>query len=559
MLHVFGRVNYFFDGVTKASARTGQRGETVPLFTTGARPSETTQTQIAQIMPRLEGYGPTIGLEWRLQSVQITQTRVWACSSAKFTIVTPFVPGQLLPMPPVHPEMPLSIDLGYSETPFPPADLPILADDEEGEAWRPRRRFMGYVDTIQIKTTAKRIVCTVSCRDKLRFLVDNRMVGMFNSQALFDPEQGGQSDDFFKEKDRLSFKIGDPTPTDVGGETRDFRLRQEIVRTLIEMGGNGGITAEDMSRAQLSDGRWDFENIAGFIGGQADPASLLVRAPMTRDEAEGDKDDATLDPLVNTFVVMNKAPIEPLKRLSVLEGELPKELYADHNGKVHWQRRLTTNYEAPWEYYLLQKPEDTTGLNREPHPVIAGTGVFSTIGTVNQIILCNPQYQSGTNSSMVITASGQLDPIQTYGFDMRPRNRFIFDDTLGAAGIAEGQFDDLVSPVLDALFLIWGKDIRGGEIEIFGNPSLYVGDSVRVHNLPFFQYDEPASKRAITRADAVVDTLLAEGPTKGYRARVLLTRPVETAADDLKKSVRDFSRFGLKVPRGTLTSNEGLN
>lgn len=768
MLHVFGRVNYFCDGVTPSQDPGMTKGQTIPLFSTGGLCLSA--ADVPRVFPRIPGTGSNVSTAWKLHSAHVTQTRVWACSTAKFTLVCDYRKGDPIWVPPIHPEMPISIDMGYVEALY-TTDTPIADDpfnpelDKDGKpiirpAWWPRRRFMGYIDTIQIKVSARRIICTVSCRDKLRFLVDTRMVGMFNAYDLItNPPESLQADGAhaFSLKLKLQGEVkrqdlvkmilmdgtnGAITKADLSGPAGDFTnidgFNQNPVRRALkpavdartaaehkdaddhdheadapaetpkapasgglstyfsndiikknkaqsaqiiaalngasakagvsvnlmatvmtlETGSNynpnavssggaqglmqflpstfAGVANGPAFKSQFPGQTPNINNIdhnvyaagwhiagllknaramatsdadaEGFMmvgynrgggylqetvkaagGGKGKPITLAqLLAYMKAHPAYGNDPDYAMEgynyaqngvkylkasgtggqlsasteapsenqlvaeAIANTFIIMNKAPIEPLKRLSALEDDLPKELFADVHGNVYWTRRYMTQgnrlgTEAdPWKYYLLNHP----GV-ADAQPVIAATSEYSTIGTINQIVIVNPLYSTGEGNSNVMAAAGAVDPVKMYGFDMLPRVRFLFDETLNPANLGANSDLNQLRSILEAQFMIWGRDVRGCEVEILGNPSLYVGDAVRSYGMPYFEYTEATAAIAAdqnagrevkahgvdelrtNRAEAVVDSVIAEGPKKGYRARVLLVTPIETFQDAL--------------------------
>ncbi len=409
---------------------------------------------------------------WVLLSAKVSITRFWACSTAIFTIACPLEdPTQPMPAAPIHPEMPITIALGYDTGLYgvPKANL--------------KRVFTGYVDTVTYKLTPKRVMAIVALRDPIRFLVDNKLTKIYDANETQNLDQN----------------------IVIQGD------RTEIIKKLIEDGSG-----------RYSDGAPAIPRSRIFAL-QSERASILpVDQGTPTDTASGSGPKVP-----QVYNVMNRFPIEIIKHLSSVEGH-PRELYADEFGRVFWDIRRTNLGPDPADESKIIKPRDyyfrnpvvidtkeTAGI----YPIITASMEWSTIGTFTEFVVVNADSNSHGVSGGSLALRGTLDAQKALGFDMAIRTRFVFDDTLQnqeVSQIATGAF-------LNAMLMLHGKDVRAGSIETEGEPTIKPSDAIRVWNTAIYK---PPNN--IFRVEAVVHSFTGAGPKKGFRTNIMFSATEES-------------------------------
>lgn len=429
----------------------------VPLFSRVGVPKSTYPPSLRATLEASKA-AKNFADDWVIVSIKVNQTRFWACSSAVITLARPMLdPDEVTRPAPVHPEMLLAIDLGYDSRLY---GLP--------EARRLRRVLTGYVDTISYKGTAKRMVCQIMLRDRVRFLIDNKLFKVYTVDATGDGSQ----------------------TFDVTGQNRT-----DLIKSLISDGAGNW---EDDTPVIPRDDR----NI------NAEPSERLP-LPIITDP------DTSVGQLYN---VMNRFPIDIVKHLSSLEGS-PREFFADPYGRLHWVKRRTANLDKPKDYWFRNKVV-INGPTGGIYPVISLTTDWSTQGMANEFILVNANTSSTGPTGGALSLRARLKTLETLGFDMAQRTRFIFDDTLRDEEALESAL------FLDAMLMLFGKDVRSGTVEVPGDPEMQPGEAVRVWGVGLF----PAPDN-LFRSEAVIHSYMASGPKKGYRTHVVYAAP-ETVLTD---------------------------
>ena len=116
---------------------------------------------------------------------------------------------------------------------------------------------------------------------------------------------------------------------------------------------------------------------------------------------------------------------------------------------------------------------------------------------------------------------GRMQPTSALGFDMASRTRFVFDDTIqnGEAEVAGAAF-------LNAMLMLWGKDVQAGSIEFEGDPEILPGEAIRVWNMGV--YPPPDN---IFRTEAVVHSYTATGPKRGYYTNIMFSSTEASLVD----------------------------
>lgn len=473
-----------------------------PLFTRAPLPIESFPDSFRRrlhnipAMARLslgEGFGALISGSWQIVSIKVSLTRFWACSTASITMACPLLDTRgVVPLAPVHPEMPLTIALGYDDTLY---GLPSINAQMQ-------RVFTGWVDTLTYKLSPKGVLLTINMRDAIRFLVENKITKLYTLSSLANPGA------------TQSLAISGP--------------RDEIIRAVIKDGGGqyGPLEAQGPV-ANPQPGTRIGELLPGddtsvFTDDRlhiepSGRSSISVVSYGSMDTADGAKEAEK-----QLYNVMNRFPIEIIKHLSSLEDK-PREFFADEFGNLHWQPRQNKVGPQPdgstiWphDFWFRQPVElkDTAGVQS----VFSANLEWSTIGTINDFLIVNPLV---TGEGGNIAIRGRLDTEALYGFPMASRTRFVFDDTLRGAGASEGAPSSNESAALLAsLLMLWGKDVRAGSIEVEGNPTFKPGMPLRVWNMGLY----PAPNN-LFRGESVIHSYLSTGYKRGYRSSILFAAP----------------------------------
>lgn len=476
------------------------------------------------------------GRGWRLYSVLVSQTRFWACSTAQFVITRPVLLEQDKKLDVyaelgIYPEMPITINLGYADQPF--------SDRFDNEV--SGRVFFGYIDTIKVKVSPKGIKVTVSCRDSMRFLIDNKFSGqifggvgkpeIYTTTGFDDtdmrPTLGGGSALSFKEvEDALRegagpVEPGKPDPYKIGGVLE----KHKVIAWLIFAGSNGGCKPGRLVDHQDAEENPDL------------PDPLIETS--TR---QMDKPQTFLDG-IQGFNIMNRFPLEVIKHLGSLEAE-PRELYADvMTGRISWRRRRTNRQTNPWLFTFLRPVTLPDGRVLQPNVHAADTD-WSTVGTISEIIVINPlsDTQASNGSALVasgvLSVAGRLPDNRFFPGAIKKafpniehfvrRTRYVFDDTITPNDIANAR------GLIDAMLRIWGKDLRAGTLTAPGNAKIRPGDAIQCWNLGFFDGDG-------FRAEAVIHSFTASGPNKGYRINIAFSERDEDRKDTIEAVKAELS------------------
>lgn len=503
---------------------------------------------------------------WKLLSVMVSQTRFWACSSAQFTIVRPILTSEdkilkINTTDPdgrnyfdLRPEDPIIINLGYASSLF--SDTATIKSN---------RVFFGYVDTIKVSANSRGIKIVVSCRDPMRFLIDNKFSGSI-MQSVQTKEQKAASTSTNTLTPKAGFyNIGadspyvknlDPTEVQraLAGFDDDETINTESSRFFLDKNGTNktfSITVGDLDKHKVM--AW---LVYAGSNGSCLPAPLVDNNTTfaSNSETKLNKDprideagfEISTRPIVNPtvgldivsgFNVMNRFPLEVLKHLGALEAE-PRELYADiDTGRICWKRkRIYKSDPAERKVYSFLLPAKNGTV---PPNIIASEVDWSTSGTISEVVVINPQAdtQGGTSvvnkTSGVLTVVGRL-PDDTFFPDTIPaafpglkrftrRTRFIFDDTITSADTTNAE------NLAEAFLRIWGKDIRAGTITIPGDSSLRPGHAVELHNTGIFDSSAATiGDPEFFRIEAVTHKMTAAGPNKGYRSLVAYAEADET-------------------------------
>lgn len=485
---------------------------------------------------------------WKLFSLKVSLTRLWASSSAQFTLTRRILSAtdrkfNLKEELDLAPEDPIIIDMGYANALF--SDTNLL---------RRKRVFFGYVDTINVKLGSKGVKITVSCRDSMRFLIENKFSGEIFGEnwAINQSTSAGTARE---QEDQLSLAevaqaMGIPTETFTTGTLE----KHKIIGWLIYAGSNGGcLPGTLVERHEFGDTEY---KVVG--DGSAQPlgnAAIEVSSrPVTPPE--------DVDGGVVNFNIMNRFPLEVIKHLASLEAE-PRELFAEigdnenGGGQISWKTRYTEGYDEPYVLsYLI--PATVNGQTFQPN-VLSGEIDWSTIGTISELIVINPQAQTQTSGGAglptagVLSVSGRLpddrffpDAISSAFPGLRSftrRTRYIFDDTIRA--------DDLENArgVIDAMFRIWGKDVRAGTAVIQGDENIRPGIAVQIFNFGYFDGE-------VFRAEAVTHQMVAQGPSKGSKTAISFAEADENKQESLK-AVKD--KLGDQYVKDELKHHVTLN
>jgi hypothetical protein len=483
---------YTFDDPIPTEANGSSLELPVPLFTRVGIPYDTypkwLRTNIETVRKPVDdnSTGGTVfsgrqkGMDtWVLQSVKVSLSRFWACSTAMFTLTLPLTdPEMVVPAVPAHPEMPISIAFGYEDTNGSIMyNIPTTEDVE--------RVFTGYIDTISYKFTDTQVVAVIACRDSIRFLTDNKLTGVFTDEN--SPVQS------------LSI-AGDRTET--------------IKKLILEGCGkfDNGFVPLNEARLAIPE---DFESPNPNEEPRWDPSG---RKPIGFTDASDTKEgQAGLASQVQThqlFAVITKHPIEVIKHLSSVE-DAPREFYSDRLGNIIWERRKTRKLNKPYDFYFRNKVAIDQGQTQGVFPIFNASAEWSTVGTMTEFIVVNTQPQSAnTGLGGSFCVEGKLETRKALGFDMASRSRFVFDDTMED----RDQTDvSQTEPFLSSMLTLWGKDVKAGSVEVEGIPLLQPSDAIRIWNMGIF----PAPYN-IFRAEAVIHSYNAVGK-KGYRTSIMFS------------------------------------
>jgi len=518
---------------------------------------------------------------WKLVSCTVSQTRYWACSTAQFVVARPILTeaDKNLDLDTVsgllgkagtyyfdcRPEDAIIIDLGYADAPY--TDSPKVGIS--------RRVFYGVVDTVKVTANSRGVKITVSCRDVMRYLIDNKFSGSLLSNGLTLTPHAA----FDNVSGELSGQIAQLNPSEVQKALLglDSDGSQTTTNPAIFLNGSTTTSTGDVT---LTEGNFDKHKIMAWIiyagsGGACLPAPLVENDTTFKNakarEAQGVGTHIERSPLeegaaferstrpmvspkdVNSVVqgmnVMNRFPLEVLKHLGALEAE-PRELYADiDTGRICWRRKRTFRTDSKERrVFTFLKPvykgkiDGITDAEGYVQPNVIGLeSDWSTVGTISEVVVINPQANSkgsrGANeSSGVLNAIGRL-PDERYFRKMVPlvfpglrrfvrRSRFIFDDTM------TGEDPNNAMGLIEAFLRIWGKDIRAGTFTIPGDATIRPGHAVELHNFGIPKVGETMAAHEdgheYFRVEAVVHKMTAAGPNKGFRTQIAWAEADET-------------------------------
>lgn len=468
----------------------------------------------------------------------VSQTRFWNCTGAKFVITRPILSQEektidLLRELDIRPEDPIVIHLGYTAAPF--TDKPFDPLD---------RVFFGYVDTINVKQSAKGFKVTINCRDSMRFLLDNKFSGQIFDQNYHLFSTTGFDDRRSKAQPLTLKEVGDALGVPDFHRGNMGLQKHFLIAWLIYAGSNGG----SLPGQFLGDPRNSNKptvDLNRYEGSGIEPSRRVISAPS--DMLQG----------IQGFNIMNRFPLEVIKHIGSLEAE-PRELYADiTDGKISWRKRRTYNRDNPRIYtFLKPSPEGV-----QPNVISAETD-WSTIGTISELVVINPMSSANSsNSSLpgsgVLTVSGRLPDDRFFKEHIGKafpglrhftrRTRYIFDDTIRPEDLANAQ------GLIDAMFRIWGKDMRAGTIVVPGDQTMRPGQALKAYNFGYFNGQ-------VFRAEAVIHAMTATGPNAGYRTSIAFAETDEDREDiiiDTKRTIQqyyhDFKNDGPGGKRPVIT------
>ncbi len=319
---------------------------------------------------------------WRFVMADVSQTRFWQAASAKFVIARPILRAsdrvlvdieeeisRLCPL-----EQPIVIEAGYA---------PHLRSDDNINGRE--RLFLGWVETINIVGSARKVEVTMSCRDAMRFLIENKFSGQIYKDNMEMVARTG-FDDVRRGAHPLSIaemmQAFDPQGTyrqDPPGQraTRDSG-KAKIMAWLVYAGSNGGCKPAPF--APWIDGGAN-DDSAVFQGS----SRVIAQAQNALKGLEG-------------FNIMNRFPLEVIKHVGSLEAE-PREMWADiDTGRICWRQRVTLHQDRPWRFSFLvpanapghavttSRPTSRTETSVQ-HRTFNGTVLFatgsSTVGNAN--------------------------------------------------------------------------------------------------------------------------------------------------------------------------------
>lgn len=489
---------------------------------------------------------------WKLFSVKVSLTRLWAASSAQFTLTRPILSDEdkrinvMKELVGVAPEDPIIIDLGYAEA--------LFTDTRVKDV---RRVFFGFVDTVNVKCTHKGVKVTVSCRDSMRFLIDNKFSGkIFEKDWKIDTNNlvdlarqnnlgGGAPLSLAELQKALEIKnINNPPGLN----------KHKIIGFLIYAGSSGGCLPSPLVKTYEFDKDYYTKSDSGV--------QIPLEAPALEESSRGIEPPSGVDHNIEGFNIMNRFPLEVIKHLASLEAQ-PRELFSEigddsagyekfSGGTISWKTRYTLNFTKPKVLSFLV-PTTINGVVYEPNVISAETD-WSTIGTISELIVVNPKAQDNSSSASavptagVVSLSGRL-PDERFFPELigsafpgikhfTRRTRYIFDDTISAADMASAK------AMVDAMFRIWGKDVRSGTAIIPGDATIRPGEAVQCFNFGVFDSpEEVLEDRNIFRVEAVMHQMIAQGPAKGFKTSIAFAE----ADENKQRTLKDLAtEFGVK-------------
>ena len=92
--------------------------------------------------------------------------------------------------------------------------------------------------------------------------------------------------------------------------------------------------------------------------------------------------------------------------------------------------------------------------------------------------------------------------------------------------------------MIDAMFRVWGKDLRAGTAVIPGNPFIVPGTAIRAHNFGLFD-------KFIFRVEAVTHKFTAAGSSKGFKTSLAFAEP-----DEIREAIQDQVYDSIKAKNG---------
>jgi hypothetical protein len=451
--------------------------------------------------------------QWEVMSAKVNLVRAWSCSMATVQIARPYDRDDNAYSPPIRPEDVIVIEMGYT-------------DSMISKKARYDQVFYGIVDNVKERGGSgdnDGITVTVTARDAMRYLVDNKIRG----QILLADAAGTNRAEIIKKLIYRGSAINYVKWTKNTAIHTDPALKEAYPDGL-KVGEKAGSTRADGDLLVPED-----------FG----PNNSYLRLGVIEKSRRADIKPADKNAGNQTIIIMDRFPLDIIKHYSLIETA-PRELYADHRtGTINWMFRRTdarkllatkdqeANKENPAD---LAKVEARQYFYRRPGNranVISYTNEWTTIGSVSHFSITTPQaFNSGakpTKELYVESPIALFDDPHENDLKGKPeklrkftRNRYVYDETtLGNDGAEQ---------VALALFATWGRDIQTGMVHVPGDPTLEIGEAVQLFNMGLFgmRYDpkanDPKSKavtygpEGIHRVESVSHMFAAGGPSKGY-------------------------------------------
>lgn len=264
---------------------------------------------------------------WKVLSCRTQLVRYYAASSAKITLSTTINNKESRIAPPglsydlgidkynankysitddsdttheIRPEMQIEIWMGFlSKFETPGA---YINSSNQVNPRKYTKVFMGVIDTVDLKlgrgeTSADGISCTITARDYMRYLIDNKFFGGLSMPG---------------------YDFSSPAGVDRGA----------IVKALIEQGSAGGVQSED---------------IAGRLYFHPSGRPAMKMSTLFSKMAGSSSTTGTTAAIVNgtvPFALVDQFPVDAIRWFSSIET-MPRELYCNVNtGRIAWTVRM---------------------------------------------------------------------------------------------------------------------------------------------------------------------------------------------------------------------------
>lgn len=473
-----------------------------------------------------------VPLKWVIRSLRVTLVRDWNISQAQVTLTTS-IPSRtdLLPdlpnlfkyrkgnYPFLSKDDEIRIYMGYIDSHSTPIcvemldERPIDLSPNGGPGFKhdPEKPlcpvFWGFIDTIHFVGTAEGgCQAILQCRDRMRVLADTKILSipsLIGSKRDARTKGGATG-----RRDEIIYDIYKATTShlyvtggnDSGGAQSCWKKVYGAYKEGRKPNGkeeDGGLLytayvgAGDITKREPAWKNTNADDVPD-ISPEEDPALWLRKCThsIMRPDASPRLNVWVQRPplqkshMAATFQVYKRSPLEVLMYLASQE-ERVTDFYASHiNGDYVFGPRVldTSGFDDPdrvYRTYFFRTVPDCLGKPLANQMILSMRASSSSIASFNRLVVINPEANGGNRSF--------LDSVQltmeysTFGAEGRAisppcRTQIIEDAALSTYGNPVG---GAIVTALSAARL-WGRDVEGVEITVFGDPTLYPSEAIKV-------------------------------------------------------------------------------